>query len=325
MAKKPTYSMLEKRLQELERENSEYKQAEQWKILNIKIMELINKSEVWKDCIEEVLNEIKQFTGLEAVAIRLIEGEDFPYYVTKGFPVRFVEAENYLCTRGSKGELIRDSNGNPCVECMCGNVICGRTDNSKHFFTEGGSFWSNNTSKLLSVTTDEDRQTRTRNRCNSEGYESVGLFPLKAGNEIFGLLQLNDKRPHQFTEVTINFFEEIGLNIGSAFSMQQGREKLKISEKKYRMLFKNMAHGVIYQNAEGKIFDYNQNAFDMLGLTRDQLLGRISLDPQWKVIQEDGSDFPGDKHPSMVALKTGEQVRDVIAGVFNPRKKKFYG
>ena len=126
-----------------------------------------------------------------------------------------------------KGEITLDSEGNPYVECMCGNVICGRTDQEKDFFTEGGSFWSNNTSKLLSETTDEDRQTRTRNRCNSEGYESVGLIPLKAGNEIIGLIQLNDTRTHRFTDDTILFFEDIGISIGSAFSRKMAKEKLK--------------------------------------------------------------------------------------------------
>jgi len=189
MAEKPTNEELEKRIQELEGVKFERKLIEQWKALNMKVLDTINKSATWKDCIEEILGEIKQFTGFEAVAIRLRDNEDFPYYVTKGFPAHFVEAERYLCTRDSKGEMIRDSKGNPYVECMCGNVICGRTDASKNFFTEGGSFWSNNTSKLLSETTDEDRQAKTHNRCNSEGYESVALFPLKSGQEILGLLQ----------------------------------------------------------------------------------------------------------------------------------------
>jgi len=232
MAEKPTYKELEQWVKELEQEKIKRKQAEQRQALNIRILDTINKSEVWKDCIEEILSEIKQFTGFEAVAIRLCEKEDFPYYVTKGFPPEFVEAERYLCTRDSKGEIIRDSEGNPYVECMCGNIVCGRTDPSKDFFTENGSFWSNNTSKLLSETTDEDRQARTRNRCNSEGYESVALFPLKAGNEILGLLQINDTRPHQFTDDIIQFFEEIGITVGTAFSRKQAEEELnKINEK----------------------------------------------------------------------------------------------
>ena len=203
------------------------KQAEQQKEQKIRILDTINQSVNWKESIEDILNSIKEFSGFEAVAIRLREGEDFPYYVTQGFPAHFVEAERYLCSRNSKGEITRDSEGNPYVECMCGNVICGRTDQEKDFFTKGGSFWSNNTSKLLSETTDEDRQTRTRNRCNSEGYESVALIPLKAGNEILGLIQLNDTRTHRFTDDTILFFEDIGISIGTAFSQKMAKEALK--------------------------------------------------------------------------------------------------
>lgn len=57
----------------------------------------------------------------------------------------------------------------------------------------------------------------------------------------------------------------------------------------------------------------------ILGLSLDQMQGRTSIDPRWKSIHEDGSDFPGETHPSMVALNTGEEVKDVIMGVFNPQ------
>ncbi len=197
---------------------TERKQMEQQTALNVRILEIINRSVEWKKSIEGVLSEIKKFIDFDAVAIRFREGEDFPYYVTQGFPEHFVEAERYLCTRDGKGEIERDSNGNPYVECMCGNIICGRTDASKYFFTKGGSFWSNNTSKLLAETTEEDRQARTRNRCNSEGYESVALIPLKAGYEILGLIQLNDMKTNQFTEHLICFFEQLAKDIGIAFA-----------------------------------------------------------------------------------------------------------
>ncbi|GAH84989.1 unnamed protein product, partial [marine sediment metagenome] len=49
-----------------------------------------------------------------------------------------------------------------------------------------------------------------------------------------------------------------------------------------------------------------------------QMQGRTSIDPRWKSIHEDGSDFPGETHPSMVSLMTGEAVRNVVMGVFNP-------
>jgi PAS domain S-box-containing protein len=94
---------------------------------------------------------------------------------------------------------------------------------------------------------------------------------------------------------------------------------LQKSVEKYRILFETMMQGVVYQAADGKIISANPAAERVLGLTLDQLQGRTSIDPRWKSIHEDGSDFPGDTHPSMAALKTGQEVRNVTMGVLNPK------
>jgi len=244
---------------------TDQKLNEQRKELQLRILDTINRSTLEKESIENILSEIKEFTGFEAVAIRLREGEDFPYYITQGFPAQFVEAERYLCSRDHKGEITRDSEGNPYVECMCGNVICGRTDASKGFFTENGSFWSNNTSKLLAETTDADRQTRTRNRCNSEGYESVALFPLKVGHEILGLLQVNDMKTQQFTDDTIQFLEDIGINIGTAFARKLAKKALRESEEKYRSMMEAMKDAAYICSPEFRIDYLNPRMISRIG------------------------------------------------------------
>ena len=132
-----------------------------------RILDAVNSSDGKVDLIAKILSMIKMHTGFEAVGIRLMEGDDFPYYLTDGFSKNFVEAEKYLCARDQHGELIRDSNGDPYLECMCGNVLCGRVNPELPFFTEKGSFWTNSTSDLLASTTEKDRQARTRNRHSS--------------------------------------------------------------------------------------------------------------------------------------------------------------
>ena len=89
----------------------------------------------------------------------------------------FVEKEKFLCAVNSDGTILRDDTGNPVLECMCGNILQGRINLKKPFFTPNGSFWSNSTTELLATTTDADRQARTRNRCNGEGYEFGGAHP----------------------------------------------------------------------------------------------------------------------------------------------------
>ncbi|MCP4146425.1 MAG: PAS domain S-box protein, partial [bacterium] len=93
------------------------------------------------------------------------------------------------------------------------------------------------------------------------------------------------------------------------------------SEEKHRNLFETMVQGVVYQAGDGSIISANTAAERILGVTLAQLQGRTSMDPSWKSIREDGSDFPGDQHPSMTALKTGKKVIGVVMGVFNPKKQ----
>jgi hypothetical protein len=187
--------------------NRELRWAQKSQTLAMDILQLLGRQIEASEAIREILSRVKEATGFEAVGIRLREREDYPYFETKGFPAHFVRAENSLCGRNEAGEIIRDFTGNPVLECMCGNMICGRIDPSLPFFTPGGSFWSNCTSDLLATTTNEERQARTRNRCNGEGYETVALTPLRSEDKIVGLLQLNDSRRNCFTPEMIGFFE----------------------------------------------------------------------------------------------------------------------
>ncbi len=97
------------------------------------------------------------------------------------------------------------------------------------------------------------------------------------------------------------------------------REKQE-SETRFRTLFETMAQGVVYQDASGRIVFANPAAERILGLSLDQMLGRMPMDPRWKAIHEDGSPFPGEDHPASIALRTGRPVRDTMMGVFHPRE-----
>ena len=83
-------------------------------------------------------------------------------------------------------------------------------------------------------------------------------------------------------------------------------------------IFLAMAEGLVIQSQSGEVVDANPAAERVLGLSRDQLLGRTSLDPAWRAVREDGSPFPGHEHPAMVTLRTGLPLHDVVMGVHLP-------
>ena len=86
---------------------------------------------------------------------------------------------------------------------------------------------------------------------------------------------------------------------------------------RYRLLAETMLQGVVHQDADGQIISMNPAAEMILGKSPDEFLHETSTSVEHHTIRGDGSLFPGDEHPAMVALHTGEVVRQVVMGVYN--------
>ena len=104
---------------------------------------------------------------------------------------------------------------------------------------------------------------------------------------------------------------------------KQSDQKLQESELKYRSLYETMSQGVLYQAPDGKIISANPAAEQILGMPIEQMQGRTPKDLNWLTIHEDGSDFPEETHPAMVALRTGETVKNVVMGIFLPQLGRY--
>jgi PAS domain S-box-containing protein len=200
------------------------RQAEENRSLALAILEQLNRVNDRRTIIRDILALLKSHTEFDAVAIRLREGECFPYFVHNGFSQEFIEKESDLCARSTDGEPLRDAEGRPILECMCGAVLQGRVDPTQPHFTSGGSFWTDGTNyfpKPLDV-----GEVRNHETCDAAGYKSVALVPLRSCDEIIGLLQLNDRRRGCFNVEQIRFFEGLGHSIGIAMSRLRMEEEI---------------------------------------------------------------------------------------------------
>ncbi len=202
----------------------------------LRLLRVINSANDIRSLIQDVTCLLQVWSGCDSIGVRLGDGEDFPYFETRGFPARFVLAESRLCVDNSDGALLCDSEGNPALECMCGNVLCGRFDPLRPFFTANGSFWTNSTSELPASTTEAERQARTRNRCDGEGYESVALIPIRYAGRTLGLLQCNDRRRGRFTPAKINLLERAAASLAIALEQRRTQESLSASREHYRLV-----------------------------------------------------------------------------------------
>jgi len=106
----------------------------------------------------------------------------------------------------------------------------------------------------------------------------------------------------------------IGVNFDIS-EQKRSEAALRESEDRYRSVITAMAEGIVLQQADGSITACNVSAERILGLTRDQIMGRTSMDLDRFTIREDGSPFPGEAHPAMISLKTGQPQSNVVMGI----------
>jgi PAS domain S-box-containing protein len=277
-------------------------QVEARQALTIRVLELLSGQLALPEALPQVVASIRKVTGLEAVALRLRQGDDYPYGYTEGFPESFIASENSLVRHDTSGRIVADAQGRPVLECMCGLVVLGRPDTTLPCFSPGGSFWTNSTTRLLNEQAAPLGAIGTRNRCHEAGYESVALIPLRTDGQIIGLLHLVDSRPGMLPPEMIRFFEGLGNSLGSALHRAQLAEAVRTSEEQYRALFENMLEGCAYCKM---IFDDQRRPVDWIYLAVNKAFEPLAG----------------------LAEAAGKRVSEILPGLreTNPELFEFYG
>jgi diguanylate cyclase (GGDEF)-like protein/PAS domain S-box-containing protein len=95
--------------------------------------------------------------------------------------------------------------------------------------------------------------------------------------------------------------------------------RLVTTESRYKAVVESLHDGLLLQDANAKILASNSAARRILGLDETELRGRSPLDSVWKTVHEDGSNWPGEDHPAIRTLRTGQLETGVIMGVQRPQ------
>ena len=93
------------------------------------------------------------------------------------------------------------------------------------------------------------------------------------------------------------------------------------SEPSFQELVDTLQVGGVVLTPTSQIVFCNQRALDLLGLSKDQLLGCSSCEPDWSMIGEDGAPFPAQARPAARAFAEQRAIHDVVMGVELPRAK----
>ena len=277
--------------------------ASERQALTARILSILNRKNEWQRLIKDIINELKNYTGIDAVGIRMQEKEDFPFYETIGYSSEILKLNNLLCLKDTNNEHIRNENGEVALNCLCGKIISGGIHNQHPFYTKIGSFWTNNFSELISSGTIKDVNISEDNLCQAEGYESMALIPLRCGNKTIGLLQLKDKRLNLFDLEMIHFFEEIGFTIGIAYKRMQTEKLLKESEQRFRSSLQNSKTTVSNQDLDLK-YSWVYNSY--LNLEDDEIIGKTDKE----IFSEDDANTLAELKKNV--LNTKEKINKII-------------
>lgn len=215
---------------------TERKQAEEGLEAINDILKIANNNVDLVPLLNGAVDYLKNFSHCTAVGIRLLDEEgNIPYQAYEGFSQSFYEQESPLSIKSD--------------QCMCINVVKGEVDPELPFYTEGGSFYMNGTTRFLATVSEEDKG-QTRNVCNQVGYESVALVPIRFEKSILGLVQLSDYRENMVPLDMVEVMEKIAMQLGTAIVRVKAQQGLKESEAELRMARDELEQRVLERTAE---------------------------------------------------------------------------
>ncbi|MEG4275952.1 diguanylate cyclase [Microcoleus sp. MON1_C1] len=176
----------------------------------------------------------------------------------------------------------------------------------------------------------EDSETDARvdrAACERIGIRSLVVVPLFYQDDRVGVLKVVSATPCAFTEPHIHTLQLMAgflassLHLASEFDAKNILlSQLQESEERYRSVITSMTEGVVLQLANGQITACNASAERILGLTPEQMMGRTSVDLDWRIVREDGQPFPGQQHPAILTLRTGQGRSNVVMGIHKSDK-----
>jgi len=221
-------------------------------------LELSNTHMTMIPLLREFLIAVKKFTGCAAIGIRILdETGNIPYKAYEGFSQKFLKSENTLSIESD--------------HCMCTKVIRGETDSELPFYTKGGSFYVNGTTRFLATVSEKEKE-QIRNVCGQFGYEFVSLVPIRLGDRILGLIHVADHKENIFPLEAVTVLEEAALQLGMAIQRVRMEEALRASEERYRTLFEGSRDAIYITIRDGTFVDANQSALDLFGYTREEMI-----------------------------------------------------
>jgi signal transduction histidine kinase len=193
------------------------------------------------DFFSEVSRELMDFSGCDAVEVRLSSGELHYRWEAARRPEPGSHLEMVRWQRDPDGKVFPATHENTDLERLCESVARQRFDLARPYFTNHGSFWTGDAWTCLPAVADGDSEARAESLCIGGHYRSVAIIRFSVDDGTIGLLHLKSERPDFFTRQDIEFYEGVAQSLGLAVADRRAERALRERVKELTCLY-GIAH-----------------------------------------------------------------------------------
>jgi PAS domain S-box-containing protein len=167
-----------------------------------------------------------------------------------------------------------------------------------------------------------ERPITTAKKFGVQSQMFVPVYPKLGKPWVFGMHQCS--YPRVWTQEEKRLFQEVGRRLSDALTSLLVLRNLKESEEKYRTLIQKIQTAVVVHGADTQILTCNPIAEELLGLSENQLLGKVVVDPDWHFFREDGTVMPFEEFPANKVFATRQPLRNFIVEVHRPNNSNVW-
>jgi PAS domain S-box-containing protein len=104
------------------------------------------------------------------------------------------------------------------------------------------------------------------------------LAPILKGAQVIGVLFIQNHSPGSYTPRDLEMLQTLADQCGGALERVRAEGQLRQTEQRFRDLFENSPDAIFVEDLDGIVLDVNQAGCVLNGLTRQQLIGKNSLE-----------------------------------------------
>ncbi len=250
------------------------RETEQRQLTDLNVLKALNDSVDSRAMIRGILQAVTEFTGCQMAAIRLRRDDDYPYVEAEGIAPDALQPCMQLRSDPTPGQASSGPGDGFRLKPPYDRLLTGAFDPEAPWFTENGSFWTNDLPGLIHSDHDPQLAGLTDASCVAKNSIAVAIIPLRSAGAIVGLLELSDRRTDRFTAGIVGYLEGLGYSIGVAVQRRMAEEALRRERNFSHSVVDNAQALIIGLDSDARVTLFNSTAADVTGYAAEEVVGR---------------------------------------------------